>query len=74
VAGEPIGELAAITSLRRTASLRANGDTEVLVIRSDDFLTLLRNQADIAEGMVRLLARRLYAAMADPDSPPVVYE
>jgi LmbE family N-acetylglucosaminyl deacetylase len=73
-AGEPIGELAAITSLRRTASLRANGDTEVLVIRSDEFLALLRNQADIAEGMVQLLARRLHAAMADPDSRPPVYE
>lgn len=73
VAGEPIGELAAITSLRRTASLRANGDTEVLVIRSDELLSLLRHHADIAEGMVKLLARRLHAAMADPDSP-AVYE
>jgi CRP-like cAMP-binding protein len=73
-AGEPIGELAAITSLRHTASLRANGDTEVLVIRSDDFLTVLRDQAGFAEGMVRLLARRLYAATADPDAPPATYE
>lgn len=73
VAGEPIGELAAITSLRRTASLRANGDTEVLVIRSEEFLGLLRDHADIAEGMVRLLAHRLHAAMADPDSP-TIYE
>jgi LmbE family N-acetylglucosaminyl deacetylase len=74
VAGEPIGELAAITSLRRTASLRANGDTEVLVIRSDEFLTLMRNQADIAQGMVTLLARRLHSAMADPDSLPAGYD
>jgi hypothetical protein len=74
MAGEPIGELAAITSLRRTASLRANGDTEVLVIRSDEFLALVRRQADIAEGMVKLLARRLHAAMADPGSTPSVYD
>ena len=74
VAGEPIGELAAITSLRRTASLRAKGDTEVLVIRSDEFLSLLRRQGDIAEGMVRLLARRLHAALADVASTPAVYE
>jgi LmbE family N-acetylglucosaminyl deacetylase len=73
-AGEPIGELAAITSLRHTSSLRAQGDTEVLVIRSDDFFTVLRSQADFAEGMVRLLARRLYAATADPDAQPGVYE
>jgi LmbE family N-acetylglucosaminyl deacetylase len=74
VAGEPIGELAAITSLRRTASLRARGDTEVLAISSDDFLALVRRQSDIAEGMVKLLARRLHAAMADPASNPSVYD
>ncbi|MDT7570871.1 MAG: hypothetical protein QOE05_1045 [Actinomycetota bacterium] len=74
VAGEPIGELAAITSLRRTASLRANGDTEVLVIRSDEFLALMRRQPDIAEGVVKLMARRLHAAMADPGAAPSVYD
>jgi LmbE family N-acetylglucosaminyl deacetylase len=73
VAGEPIGELAAITSLHRTASLRANGDTKLLVIRSDEFLALMRTHADLAEGMVTLLAHRLHAAMTDPDPPSTVY-
>ena len=71
----PIGELGSDhRSCRRTASLRAKGDTEVLVIRSDEFLALVRNHADIAEGMVKLLAHRLYAAMADPGSTPSVYD
>lgn len=72
--GEPIGELAAFTGLRRTASLRARGDTEVLVLRSRDFLGLLRGDGELAEQMLGLLARRLYGAMAAPDAAAVVYE
>jgi LmbE family N-acetylglucosaminyl deacetylase len=62
--GELIGELAAFTGLRRTASLRSRGETELLVLRSQDFLRLLREDGDIAEQMLGLLARRLHAAMA----------
>ncbi len=71
--GEPIGELAAFTGLRRTASLRARGDTEVLVLRSQDFLELLRGDGELVGQMLALLARRLHAAMA-PDTPAAVYE
>ena len=71
--GEPIGELAAFTGLRRTASLRACGDTEVLVLRSQDFLEVLRGDGELAEQMLGLLARRLHAAMA-PDTAAAVYE
>jgi LmbE family N-acetylglucosaminyl deacetylase len=66
VAGEPVGELGAITRSPRTASMRAHGAVEVLAIRADEFLDLLRSNGDVAEGTVTLLARRLYAAMADP--------
>jgi LmbE family N-acetylglucosaminyl deacetylase len=68
VAGEPVGELGAITRSPRTASMRAHGEVEVLAIRADEFLELLRSDGDVAEGTVTLLARRLYAAMADPAS------
>jgi hypothetical protein len=74
VAGEPIGELGAITRSPRTASMRAHGEVEVLAIRADEFLDLLRSNGDVAEGTVTLLARRLYAAMADPASLPRDYE
>ncbi|HET9852465.1 MAG TPA: cyclic nucleotide-binding domain-containing protein [Candidatus Limnocylindrales bacterium] len=74
VAGEPVGELAAITRSPRTASMRADGAAEVLAIRADEFLDLLRSDGDVAEGTVTLLARRLYAAMADPGSLPPDYE
>lgn len=76
--GEPIGELAAFTGHVRTASLRAKGPTRLLVIRSVDFLDLLRGDADIAAQVVQLLARRLYAAMAQGEGSgtqaPAVYE
>jgi hypothetical protein len=72
--GEPIGELAAFTGLRRTASLRARGDTELLALRSQDFLGLLRSDGDMAEQILGLLARRLYTAMAGPGGADAVYE
>ncbi|MGE5274356.1 MAG: PIG-L family deacetylase [Verrucomicrobiota bacterium] len=68
--GEPIGELAAFTGLRRKASLRARGRTHLFVVRSDDFLGLLREEPDIGERMIRLLARRLSAALEA--APPAV--
>jgi LmbE family N-acetylglucosaminyl deacetylase len=69
-AGEPVGELGAITRSPRTASIRARGDVEVLALSADEFLSLLRSHGDVAEATVTLLARRLYAAMTDPASPP----
>jgi CRP-like cAMP-binding protein len=74
VAGEPVGELAAITRSPRTASMRAHGEVEVMAIRADEFLDLLRSNGEVAERTVTLLARRLYAAMADPASLPRDYE
>jgi LmbE family N-acetylglucosaminyl deacetylase len=73
-AGEPVGELGAITRSPRTASMRALGDVEVLAISADQFMDLLRRDGDVAEGTVTLLARRLYAAMAQPASLPRDYE
>jgi LmbE family N-acetylglucosaminyl deacetylase len=65
----PIGELAALTGLRRKASLRASEETHLFAIRSDDFMALLRQDPDLAERMMRLLAGRLSAAL-EATSPP----
>jgi LmbE family N-acetylglucosaminyl deacetylase len=59
----PIGELAALTGLRRKASLRACEETQLFAIRSEDFMTLLRQEPDLAERIMRLLAGRLSAAL-----------
>jgi len=66
--GEPIGELAAFTGLPRSASLRARGSTQLFAIRSDDFFALLREEPAFGEYMLRLLARRLSAAL-EPTAP-----
>lgn len=75
--GEPIGELAALTGLPRKASLRARGTTELFAVRSGDFLALLREEPELSEYMIRLLARRLSAALAptplDESTPVAPY-
>ncbi len=58
-AGETVGELAVLADIPRSASLRARGDVKVLAIRGDHFRRLLRDQWDVAEGVLRLLAARL---------------
>jgi hypothetical protein len=62
--GEPIGELAAFTGLKRHASLRACDESQLFAIRSDDFRTLLRQEPDLGERMLGLLAKRLSSALA----------
>jgi LmbE family N-acetylglucosaminyl deacetylase len=67
--GAPIGELAALTGFTRAASLKAQGRTELFVVRSEDLHALLREEPDIAEGLLRLLARRLRDALPDAAAP-----
>jgi LmbE family N-acetylglucosaminyl deacetylase len=57
--GEPIGELAALTHVKRTASLRAAGDVSVLVVDGGAFRALLREQPEVSDRMLELLAGRL---------------
>jgi LmbE family N-acetylglucosaminyl deacetylase len=58
-AGEAVGELAVLTDLPRSASLRAKGDVKVLSMRGEHFRRLLREHWDMAEGVMQMLATRL---------------
>ena len=57
--GDCLGEMAIMGSIPRTASLRTRGDVRLLVIKGDDFISLLRQDADISIGLMKLLANRL---------------
>ncbi len=67
--GSPIGELAAFTGHRRQASARASEATLVFAIRSDEFMALLRQDPDLGERMIRLLAQRLSVALEATSAP-----
>lgn len=57
--GETVGELAILTDLPRSASFRAVGDVRVLAMRGHHFRRLLRENLDLSDGLLRLLATRL---------------
>jgi LmbE family N-acetylglucosaminyl deacetylase len=57
--GEVVGELAVLTDLPRSATLRAQGDVKVLVMRGTHFREFLRRHTDLSERMMSLLAERL---------------
>ena len=64
--GTTIGELAAFTGLRRSATLRASDETHLFAIHSDDFMSILRQDPDLAEHTIRLLAGRLSSILSAP--------
>jgi ATP/ADP translocase/HEAT repeat protein len=72
--GETFGEMAVLDAEPRSATVRADEETTVLAIASEDFYEVLREQMEIAEGVIRMLTRRLRAAdrAVDPVSmlPP----
>ena len=57
--GDSVGEMAILDSEPRSATVRAIGETEVLRIGSEEFYEILHEQAEIAEGVIRVLCRRL---------------
>jgi LmbE family N-acetylglucosaminyl deacetylase len=57
--GEATGEVAVLTNLPRSASLRARGDVKVLVMGGEHFRALLREHPDLALGVIRTIAARL---------------
>ena len=67
--GEIFGELALIDGAPRSASAVAVGPTRLIVIERERFFELLRDNADFALGVMRLMARRLRARFADEKSP-----
>jgi LmbE family N-acetylglucosaminyl deacetylase len=57
--GEVVGELAVLTDLPRSATLRAKTDVKLLVMDGVHFREFLRQHGDLAERMTSLLARKL---------------
>jgi len=57
--GACVGEMALISGLPRSASAMALSEGRLLRIGSDDFMSLLASETDIALGLLKTLAQRL---------------
>ncbi len=62
--GEAFGEMAVLDEVPRSATANAADETEVLRIGSEEFYEILHEQVEIAEGVIRMLTRRLREADA----------
>ncbi len=62
--GEAFGEMAVLDEVPRSATATAGEETEVLRIGSEEFYEILHEQVEIAEGVIRMLTRRLRDADA----------
>jgi len=60
-----VGEIAILCDVSRTATVRASGPLEVLRIRKDHFLRLLREFPEITIQILRVLADRLSHTTAE---------
>jgi CRP-like cAMP-binding protein len=67
--GELFGEMALIDSEPRSASAVAVGRTELVVIDRQVFDRLVREEEDFAVSVMRLMSRRLRAALAAARPP-----
>lgn len=74
--GDLVGEIALIKNVRRTRSVAAHTDAEVLVVPKAAFLDLIRDQEDFYSRVNGLVQQRTAAAETGPsrpkaaDSPP----
>ncbi len=59
---EAFGEMAVLEAQKRSADAVAAGETEVLKIGSEEFYEVLREQVEIAEGIIKVLVHRLREA------------
>ena len=57
--GDCLGEMAVLGDIPRTASLRAQGSSQLLVIEGRHFVSLLRQNPDMAIQMIKLLVNRI---------------
>lgn len=62
---ELVGEIAVLCDTPRTATLRAQGDLEALMIGKEPFLRLLQEFPSVGLEIMRVLARRLEATTRD---------
>ena len=60
--GDFFGEMALLDNYRRSATVTAAEDTEVIGLLRSDFMAELRGAADLAVEMLTLVARRLHIA------------
>ncbi|MCA9670199.1 MAG: HEAT repeat domain-containing protein [Myxococcales bacterium] len=60
--GDVFGETAALSSAPHNASAEVERDAELLVIDAEQFAEAVHEQVDLADGLIRLLARRLRSA------------
>lgn len=70
--GETIGELSLLTGQPRSMSARGHRDSELIVIRREEFDGLLQAQPGFAVALVRVLGERLWrvAPLVPPRRPP----
>jgi EmrB/QacA subfamily drug resistance transporter len=64
--GAVLGELALLSESRRSGSVRALRDSELLRIDRDSFTALLHSEPELALGLTRVLSRQLQASRAIP--------
>lgn len=57
--GEAFGEISVLDAGPRTATVTAEAATDVLAVTSEEFYEILYEQAEIAEGVIRMLVKRL---------------
>ena len=62
--GDPVGEMALLTNSPRSATIRAETDGELLRLDRARFLSLMRQEPDVALAIAATLSRRLQAALA----------
>lgn len=62
--GEAVGEMAVLDATPRSATATAEEPTTALCIGSEEFYEILHEQVEIAEGVIRMLTRRLRDANA----------
>ncbi|HEX9597788.1 MAG TPA: cyclic nucleotide-binding domain-containing protein [Gaiellaceae bacterium] len=58
-AGDFFGEIALVTQMPRTASVRATTDVRVLVVTERDFSALLKHSPEVGRGVAEALAERV---------------
>jgi divalent anion:Na+ symporter, DASS family len=65
-AGEPFGEIALLTNIPRTTTIKAETDCELLWLPRSRFLALVREQPSVALAVAATLSRRLAGLLHQP--------
>lgn len=73
--GSVLGELAVLTGSRRSASIRARRDSELLAVEGMQFQALVRSDGGLAFALLRELSQQLQrsAGIGSVEAPPAVF-